>query len=80
MQRQEQNQNPLIRGKKNGKNFLAATAPSCRQKTVDRAVVVIDGMTIGVNLPPRAIKPASFEALSGAAEAVPFQGGILSQR
>jgi hypothetical protein len=36
---------PSNKGKKNGKNFLAATAPSCRQKTVDRAVVVIDGMT-----------------------------------
>jgi hypothetical protein len=43
-QQQQQKQNPLTR-ESYGNNFLAAPARSCRKKTVDRAVVVIDGMT-----------------------------------
>ncbi|MFZ0481273.1 MAG: hypothetical protein WAL71_19190, partial [Terriglobales bacterium] len=37
---------PSTKGKSNGKTLLAEAAPLCCQKTVDRAVVVIDGMTL----------------------------------
>jgi hypothetical protein len=36
---------PSKKGKSNGKTILAAATLSCCQKAVDRAVVVIDGMT-----------------------------------
>ncbi|MFZ0480895.1 MAG: hypothetical protein WAL71_17275, partial [Terriglobales bacterium] len=36
---------PSTKGKSNGKTLLAEAAPLCCQKTVDRAVVVIEGMT-----------------------------------
>ncbi|MFZ0479992.1 MAG: hypothetical protein WAL71_12655, partial [Terriglobales bacterium] len=36
---------PSTKGKSNGKTLLAEAAPLCCQKTVDRAVVVIDRMT-----------------------------------
>jgi hypothetical protein len=44
-QQRQQKQNPLIREKATAKTFLPP-APWCRKETVDRAVVVMDGMTI----------------------------------
>ncbi|MGB9492985.1 MAG: hypothetical protein WCA92_21165, partial [Terriglobales bacterium] len=37
---------PSTKGKSNGKTLLAEAAPLCCQKTVDRAVVVIDRITV----------------------------------
>jgi hypothetical protein len=36
---------PFQEGKSHGENSFALAADSCRQNTVDNAVVVIDGMT-----------------------------------
>src|SRR5271157_737514 len=63
MQRQRQRQNPPRRGKSNGNNVLAALAPSCRQKTLDRAVVVIDGMTIHEKCCSRVAPELTFTAI-----------------
>ncbi|MGB9493017.1 MAG: hypothetical protein WCA92_21325, partial [Terriglobales bacterium] len=40
---------PSTKGKSNGKTLLAEAAPLCCQKTVDRAVVVIDRITSALN-------------------------------
>ena len=47
MQRQRQNQSQPLpnKGKSHGQNILARPADGCRQNSLDRAVVVIDGMT-----------------------------------